>query len=81
MSSAGQIIDIKKKLGRTWNTFFSKFGNLLEIQLKAIPVVLERKNAIVVSSTASGKTEAVVAPLIERFLREEWKNLAILYIS
>ncbi|MFA4956108.1 MAG: DEAD/DEAH box helicase [Candidatus Methanoperedens sp.] len=81
MSCAWQIIDIKKKLGRTWNTFFSKFGKLLEIQLKAIPVVLERKNAIVVSSTASGKTEAVVAPLIERFLREEWKNLAILYIS
>jgi len=81
MSSAWQIIDIKKKLSRAWNTFFSKFEKLLEIQLKAIPVVLERKNAIVVSSTASGKTEAVVAPLIERFLREEWKNLAILYIS
>jgi ATP-dependent Lhr-like helicase len=81
MSSAEQFTDLKKKLSRTWNTFFSKFGKLLEIQLRAMPVILERKNAIVISSTASGKTEAVVVPLIERLLKEEWKNLAILYIS
>ena len=73
---------LRKKLKRTWTTFFSRYGKLLPIQLKTIPVVLDVKNAIVVSSTASGKTEAVVAPLIERLLiNENWESLSILYIS
>ena len=74
-------IKSKKKLKRTWVTFFGRFGKLLPIQLKTIPVVLKGKNAIIVSSTASGKTEAVVAPLIERLLEENWEGLSILYIS
>ncbi len=73
--------ELKKKLKGTWITFFIKYGKFLPIQLKTIPVVLNGKDAIIVSSTASGKTEAVVVPLIERFLKEEWNNLAILYIS
>ena len=36
---------------------------------------------MVLSSTASGKTEAVFAPLIERMLSEKWKGLSILYVS
>jgi len=74
-------IELKKKLKRTWITFFGRYGRLLPIQLKTIPIVLKRKNAIIVSSTASGKTEAVVAPLIERCLKENWEGLSILYIS
>ena len=74
-------IELKKKLRRTWTTFFGRYGKLLPIQLKTIPVLLERKNAIVVSPTASGKTEAIVAPLIEKLLRENWENMSILYIS
>jgi len=74
-------IKLKKKLKRTWTTFFGRYGKLFPIQLKAIPIVLKGKNAIIVSSTASGKTEAVVAPLIERFFKENWKDLSILYIS
>lgn len=72
--------ELKGKLKRTWTTFFSRFGKLLPIQEKTIPLILKRKNAIIVSSTASGKTEAVVAPLIERLLNENWKDLSILYI-
>jgi len=73
---------LKKKLKRTWTTFFGRYGRLSPIQLKTIPIVLKKKNAIIVSSTASGKTEAVVAPLIERFLeKKNWKDLSILYIS
>jgi len=73
-------IELKRKLKRTWITFFGRYGKLVPIQLKTIPVVLRGKNAIVVSSTASGKTEAVVAPLIERCLKENWRGLSILYI-
>jgi len=73
--------ELKKKLKRTWTTFFGRYGKLTLIQLKTIPIVLEGKNALIISSTASGKTEAVMAPLIERFLDEKWEQLAILYIS
>ena len=38
-------------------------------------MVLDGKNAIIVSATASGKTEAVIAPLIERYLKEVWKDM------
>ncbi|MEM4702663.1 MAG: DEAD/DEAH box helicase [Archaeoglobaceae archaeon] len=44
-------------------------------------MVLEGKDVVIVAPTASGKTEAVVAPLIERYLKENWEGLAILYIS
>lgn len=70
-----------KRLKKTWLTFFGRFGGLLPIQRKAIPVILDKKDAILVSSTASGKTEAVIAPLLERLINEEWQGLSILYIS
>jgi len=73
--------DLRRRLRRTWTTFFGRYGKFLPIQLKTIPVVLEGKNAIIVSSTASGKTEAVVAPLVERFFEEGWKDLCVIYIS
>jgi len=63
------------------DNFFGRFGKLLPIQEKTIPLILKGKNAIIISSTASGKTEAVVAPLIERCLKENWEGLSILYIS
>jgi len=71
----------KRSLRRTWITFFGRYGRLLPIQSRTIPVVLDGKNAIIVSATASGKTEAVIAPLIERYLKEESDGIAILYIS
>jgi ATP-dependent Lhr-like helicase len=73
--------ELKRSLKDVWFTFFSRYGKLFPIQEKTIPVVLGGKNAVIVSPTASGKTEAVVAPLIERFLSEGWEGLAILYIS
>nr|MDO8062811.1 DEAD/DEAH box helicase [Candidatus Freyrarchaeum guaymaensis] len=71
----------KRKLRRTWATFFGMHGRLFPVQVKVIPVVLAGKNAVVASPTASGKTEAVVAPLTERCLGEGWEGLSILYIS
>ncbi|MCD4818367.1 MAG: DEAD/DEAH box helicase [Candidatus Cloacimonetes bacterium] len=72
---------MKKLLKKTWLTFFGRFGGMLPIQKKAIPIILDKKDAILLSSTASGKTEGVVAPLIERLLKEDWNKLSILYIS
>jgi len=77
---------IKRSLPTTWKVFFSEFGGLLTVQQKAIPIILEGHNAVIVSSTASGKTEAVVAPICERLVSEngprfEDKGLLVLYIS
>ncbi len=77
----------RRRLRRTWMTFFGRYGRFLPVQSRTIPVVLAGKDAIVVSATASGKTEAVIAPLIERHLKEGWGSgsgadgIAILYIS
>ncbi len=76
-----KVLELKRKLKKSWNIFFSRFGKLLPVQLETIPLVLEGKNLIISSSTASGKTEAVIAPLVERFLNENWENLAVLYIT
>lgn len=71
---------IAQQLWRTWGVFFGRFGRLTEVQRKAIPFVLDGQNVLVSAATASGKTEAVCAPLVERCLNLKipWR---ILYIS
>jgi len=54
------------QLPHTWDALLSRFGRLTEIQSKAIDPLLEGKNCILVSATASGKTEAALAPILER---------------
>jgi ATP-dependent Lhr-like helicase len=76
------MFEIKRALKKTWFPFFSRFGNLTEVQKKAIPLILAGKNCLVISPAATGKTEAVLAPIIERVLEKPVKeNPAILYIS
>lgn len=71
--------EIKKSLSRTWWPFFSRFGRLTEVQRKTIPLVLQRKNIVVISPSATGKTEAVLAPLCE--IIPERSTPSILYVS
>ncbi len=73
--------DIKNFLKYTWSPFFARFGTLTPVQTAVIPVLLSGENVIVCSPTATGKTEAVVAPLIERLIPEINKNLILLYIA
>lgn len=73
---------IKERLRKTWFPFFARFGNLTEVQKKAIPLLLKGDNCLVISPAATGKTEAVLAPIIELVLKRwEKKGPAILYIS
>jgi ATP-dependent helicase Lhr and Lhr-like helicase len=74
------IAAIRRRLKHSWLPFFSKFGKLNSVQIECIPRILDGKNVVVASPTASGKTEAVVAPVAERFISEEWESLAILYV-
>ncbi len=71
---------IRDRLKYTWTPFFTRFGKLTPIQLETIPKILDGTNVIVASPTASGKTEAVVAPVAERFMKEKWPGLAVLYV-
>lgn len=57
---------IASHLRLTWDPFFSRFGRLTAVQREVIPAILSGGDVLVCSPTASGKTEAVCAPLLER---------------
>lgn len=72
---------IKGLLPHTWSVFYSRFDSLREVQRKTVPIILKGQPALVSSSTASGKTEAIFAPLVERLINEGWTGLSIIYVS
>ncbi len=71
---------IASSLGEAWEAFFSRFGRLKDIQRLAIPPILERRDVLVSSPTASGKTEAACAPLVRNHCLDQPRS-TILYIS
>ena len=78
--------ELKKALPRTWVPFFSHFGSFTPIQEIAIPRVLKKENVVVISPSASGKTEAVIAPMLENLFERKLfvpgqNSLKVLYIS
>ncbi|MFT5429786.1 MAG: ATP-dependent Lhr-like helicase [Myxococcota bacterium] len=77
-SPEAQIRDI---LPRTWHALFGRFGRLTPIQVAAIPPLAAGRNVLIASPTASGKTEAAVAPLVERTLAARQVGIAILVLS
>ena len=74
------VVSIRRHLKYAWVPFFSRFGKLTPVQIETIPKILDGINVVVMSPTASGKTEAVVAPVAELFISRQWKELAILYV-
>ena len=51
-------------------------------QAMAIPHILRGKNVLLVSPTASGKTEAALLPVLSRFItNKRRKGIAILYVT
>lgn len=63
-----------------WSAFIEKHGMLTEIQRASFEYIYDGADTLVIAPTASGKTEAVAMPLLERYnnSRHPWK---ILYIS
>ncbi len=67
-------------LPRTFGAFFGRFAGLNVVQRDVIPVILDGRSAVVVAPTASGKTEAAVAPLVERWVPPDSDALLVLYV-
>ncbi len=63
--------EVKSLIPHTWPLFFAKHGRFTPIQQQAIPPILDGKDVLAIAATASGKTEAVIAPLLERL----WDSL------
>ncbi|MGK0290524.1 MAG: putative RecB family nuclease, partial [bacterium] len=66
-------------LPNTYRAFYGSFTQLKSIQKKAINPILEGKDVILQAGTGSGKTEAVLAPCIEKVIRSG-RNEAVLYL-
>jgi len=73
--------EARRLLAHSWGAFFSPFPHLLPIQRLTIPKVLQGRNLVISSPAATGKTEAVMAPLAELLIEEGWRGLSILYVS
>ncbi|RVU44768.1 DEAD/DEAH box helicase [Lujinxingia sediminis] len=59
---------VREALRHTWHAFYARFGNLREAQRLAVAPVLAGHDTLVGAPTASGKTEALMAPLAQRLL-------------
>lgn len=81
MSDFEKLVEIRNKLRRTWQPFFSRFGSLTPVQILTIPLILSGQNALICAPTATGKTEAVVGPISELILENGNESLACVYVS
>jgi Lhr-like helicase len=63
-----------ERLPHTFDALLTRFGRLTEIQSRALAPLLAGHNCILASPTASGKTEAALAPMLERDLRQRLKE-------
>ena len=59
------------KLPNTFRAFYGAFPSLFPFQVQAIAPILQGRDLILQSGTGSGKTEAVLAPCLERILRSQ----------
>lgn len=76
--------DLLKKLGPVGQAFFGNFQTLREVQRKSIAPIFDGRNVLVTSATATGKTEAVLAPVIARLRSkpsQDRKNPKILALA
>lgn len=57
------------------------WNKLREIQSKAIPEILSGNNVLLIASTAAGKTEASMIPLLNLMLENRVSNLSCIYFA
>ncbi|MBC8163686.1 MAG: DEAD/DEAH box helicase, partial [Roseiflexaceae bacterium] len=77
-----ELLALKARLPRTWPAFFERYGSFSATQAAAIPALLGGANVLLCAPTASGKTAAALAPLLERHCPpDRAPGLRILYIT
>jgi ATP-dependent Lhr-like helicase len=69
-----QTRSVMERLPHTFDALLSRFGHLTEIQARALEPLLAGHNCVLAATTASGKTEAALAPMLERDLRQRLKE-------
>ena len=77
-STANELLDSRMK------AFLSnrlKWKRLNSIQNQAIPIIKEKNDTLVISPTASGKTEAVFIPIFDDILINHLEPVSVIYIS
>lgn len=77
----GKDRELARRMPRGWHAFFERFGRLTAVQRESAPHILAGRDVLVCSATASGKTEAACAPLVERHLDRGAGSWTVLYIS
>jgi ATP-dependent helicase Lhr and Lhr-like helicase len=63
-----------ERLPHTFDALLARFGRLTEVQARALAPLLAGRNCVLAAATASGKTEAALAPMLERDLRQRSKE-------
>jgi len=72
--------NLSQNIGRA---FYGSFRELRDVQREATTPILDGLDVIVLSATGSGKTEAVLAPLVDRYisLMRSARGCTVLYVS
>jgi len=85
LSNVAQSSNVFEILAKPLRDALSEHGFTTpsEPQLRAIPLILAGKNVLLISPTASGKTEAAVLPVLSMFMvdRGEDRGIKILYVT
>ena len=68
--------DLRDRLPHVWSAFFAVHGSFTDAQLRAIPTILSGRDVLLSAATATGKTEAVVGPLLERHILPQGRGAA-----
>lgn len=72
---------VKALISHTWPLLFAHHGRFTPAQEAAIPPLVAGKNILLTAATAAGKTEAILAPLLEHWWEHAQQNqLTLLYI-
>ena len=58
----------RQLLPHTWHGFFGRFGRLTQTQRASIEPIVQGRSVVLCAPTASGKTEAVLGPMMERLI-------------
>lgn len=84
MHSPGELEKIDTALARTlpdaWPIFF-RGRRLRPMQRSAIPLIVRGDSVLLAAPTASGKTEAAVAPLFQRHVSFQRADLGLVYVA